>query len=1490
PAGTYSALARRLGLHFNHQPDLAGETSALATSLSADQVSPNAWRARAIARHPDSLAGFAQPMWESLAGAKLSDRQLGQFLDQLQRPDVANLPSLLVRELKLKTSRGFGSLNIHKQLLISQLEDCVSLHPSLLNEPAFIAVYLKRLLPGADADWQEDREARGAYIDRLGRFVRRLSAAHNSLKAYVLQHRLLHDMSIGQPNRERLLEFLRLPRQANYVKPELIQNQRNQDLVRETGQDLAPLGMAGSPEVLLRSYLGHFFLEDESWASFSEYVREDYLRRVFVETKILAGIGDRERWYSLLDDSNLYEQLEARVEINFLPIAKRKFGPDEAVAIDVDIKNVGTLLVKVFEIDAASFARAHGREVDASIDLDGLVAGSETTYTYDDHALLRVRRQFQFPELKRPGIYVIDFIGGGLSSRAVIKKGHLQLRERMGSAGHVLQVLDGSGKALPEASVQVAGHAYTADADGDIHVPFSTEPGSETIILQHGRLVSVAQFQQAAERYTLSAGIHVEREALLAEGLAKVLVRADLHVNGFSAAIELLEDPTLTLVAHDLDGTTTSTDVRGLKLRDGREFVHEFKVPENMLSLSFTLGGHVENLSLGQRQTLSSASMEFQLNAVDSTAETQSSVLERDATGFFVDVLGKNGEPQVGRVVEFQLTHRGFRDTYNVHLQTDDSGRIRLGALDGVERLHVSGFPNHIGDFPLIENRHTRTTELHGLVGHVLRLQYTGKSKELTRQDVSLIELRGDQFTSDRLPHVSLVAGFIELKGLPAGDYDLFLKHSRERVLVRITRGQATEGWAIGAQRMLELQRPQASLRSALWGQAGLEIQLDNPTAQTRVHVFNTRFVPTYDAYANLLPTAGHSLRAREVKPVRSTYNAARQIGDEYRYILERRFAKKYPGNMLQRPGLLLNPWSVNDSTNSIGIGGGMGGRFGGRKGLGKAAGRASGADRQQSFGVHPGTFPNFDFLSASSTSLANLRPDENGRISIPAARLGSGQHLRVLVMDDTSLIQTSIFRKQNALSSRDRRLAGALAPGEHFSEQRRIGTLATGESTALRDSASARVATYATLEDVFQVYRTLQPQSELENFAFLMKWPECSEKEKQNLYSKHACHELHVFLFHKDREFFERVLRPYLANKADKTFVDLWLLEEDLDAFLDPWAFALLNAFEQGLLAQRLERAAAGITRRLADRVESSKMSPSQLVELYRSLLSGNAFESSTQSVALGVGFKANRPLPDPSTARVQDSSGEESLEEVEQEVAEEMNHQDDFFLGTIKNKDAERRSVTRYLFQGLGPTKQYAEHNYWHTRIKDQNALLIRPNEFWLDFARSKQGELFLSPHFAQATRNVSEMMMALAVMDLPFLAKEHQTTRANGQLTLSAGSPLVIVRKELAPATKSDGVTKLLVGQQFFPLKDRYKTEGGVRLERLVTKEFLTGTAYGCRVVLTNPSADSVQLDLLMQIPAGAIPVQGGFRTRGIPVHLEPYATHTTEYGFYFPGKGH
>ena len=65
--------------------------------------------------------------------------------------------------------------------------------------------------------------------------------------------------------------------------------------------------------------------------------------------------------------------------------------------------------------------------------------------------------------------------------------------------------------------------------------------------------------------------------------------------------------------------------------------------------------------------------------------------------------------------------------------------------------------------------------------------------------------------------------------------------------------------------------------------------------------------------------------------------------------------------------------------------------------------------------------------------------------------------------------------------------------------------------------------------------------------------WNTLSPDAKRSKYSEFACHELNLFLRRKDPEFFKAVVLPFIASKHEKTFVDRWLLEEDLARFQDP-------------------------------------------------------------------------------------------------------------------------------------------------------------------------------------------------------------------------------------------------------------------------------------------------------------------------------------------------
>ncbi len=1506
PGAALAFLRQRLGLRFSHQREVSGGKPDLPTRLDPRLISPAALTRRALERHRGSLDGFRDSALLSLIGSDFDDDLLMSLLRRLERPDLPNLPALVVRNLRHRQSDGFGSLDIHEDLLLDQLEECVRLAPDLLNETGFIHVYLERLAPNPDVQWRYDVREREAYLQRLEAFTDRLAPAHNSLAAHVLHHRLVHDLALGKPDRERFMAYLRLPRDSGYVNPKYLRRRVRGDQLVDPERDYpTELDSIGNDEQLVRAYLAHFFASEDSYAPYAEYVREDYLKRLFAETKILAGSGDMERWYSLLDDPAYYEALKQRVEIEFPPTQRTYFATQEPVTIDVDLKNVDTLLVKVFEINTLNFHVAEEREVDASINLDGLVPNEEHTFEYEVNPLRRVQRQFSFPALERPGTYVVEFIGNGTSSRAVIRKGRLQYLARLGAAGHVFKVFDESGRHLRDASIHFGGREYPADDSGEVLLPYSTDGDRRAIVLSHGPLSTLEDFQHREERYALRAGIFLERETLLTRQKAKIVVRPRLALNGEAVSLELLEDPLLTITSHDRDGVASTLDVRDLELSAEQELVHEIQVPQDLASLSVSLRGRVRSLSRGETLDLESSSARFLVSAIDATAQTSSPLLGHTASGYVLDVLGKSGEPKVDRAVEVTLTHRDYTDPLSVTLKTDGRGRIELGDLEGITHVQASGLPDGFGAWTLPTPTRDYPTYLQGVAGHTIRVPYQGSAAAVSRSVASLLEVRGGAFVRDRRHHLALVDGFLELRDLPAGDYDLWLEEIGRGIGIMVTAGEARQGWAFGRDRILEL-AGRGALHVTRIDAAGEEllIQLANAREDARVHVVTTRYLTPFDPFRSLAVAPTRVPWDTDVVHPESTYHSGREIGDEYRYILERRYAKKFPGNMLRRPGLILNPWALEETRSAIGMGGGAGGSFGGKKGARASAGGGASAGPSTGRTSSPGIFPNLDFLPEPAVLLTNLRPDGEGLVRVPLAELGPGQLVHAVAVDQESTVYACLPLAERSLEPRDRRLPASLDPERHLTQQRAIEFVDAGETTVVEDVSTSEAQTFDSLAGVFQLLQTLGGAEDLGQFAFLLRWPELSEEERAELYSRYACHELHFFLHQKDPTFFDEVIRPYLAHKAHKTFLDQWLLEEDLSGYLDPWAFARLNVVERILLARRIEGEGEAGARHLRELLELVPPDPVRDALLFETALAGAAMDTApslgTRLAAAGeLARAALEPAASaaapggpasPGPARPK-ARGRKRAEELKEELAADFEEEGlelaDKDAGRMD--DLARRKQLRQLYRAPEQTRQYVEHNYWHRRIEEQDGDLIDINAFWLDFAGARPGEPFFSVHFPQATGNFAEMMLALAVLDLPFEAGEHTIETEGKRLSLSAASPLLMVRKQIREAGPAAEALPLLISQDFFRLDDRYHHEGNQRHDKYVTGEFLVDVAYGCRVVLTNPTSSPRDVELLLQIPQGALPVQGGFETRGLEVRVEPYGTQALEFAFYFPGPG-
>jgi hypothetical protein len=1524
PQASLKHIKDRLNLRFNHQKIELEQEVPLPVSLNKDLISHETLTTKAFTASKN-LSNFEDSAFDFLVRAELNPDQRRHLLSRLRRPDYAGLPQMVVDDLKYKHSGGFGSHPIHAALLLDQLEQCLKLMPKLIKQTNFINTYLTKLQPGSDIDWRGDPNETDAYLQRLLAFVRRLPPAQNSLKTHVLYQRLLFDEKRGIHSRDLFMEYIRLPRNVFYMNPDYLRRKEHQGVHAELSSDYhahTAFPPIGHDEPLVRRIVMNFLRDADSIDVFSDYIEHNYLNEVFSETKMVNGIGDMEQWYSLLSPAKV-RALRERVDIALLPVNDEFIEGGEEVTLDVAIKNVDKLIVKTYEINTRSYFHDNLSEITTAIDLDGLVSNHEETFAYTEVPLRRHVERFEFPHIRESGVYVIELIGNGISSRALIRKGRLTFTQRIGSAGHVFIIYDESGNKLSDASIWLSGHEHIAEENGEIAVPFSSKPGRQKIVIRHGEFAALGEFDHQAESYSLGGGIYAERESLVAGETCRVLIRAELSVNAIPVAIKLLEEIALSIQSIDIEGISTTKEVNDLELSDDDEFVYEFKVPDDLASLNFTLRGKVQNLSLNEKMHLE-FSKSIAVNGISHTDKTEALHLRRTRDEFRIELLGKTGEPRPDRAVHLTLKHRDFKRIIDVTLKTNRDGHIDLGNLADIVKLTASGPEKTTRTWRLDRDRCVERPVVHGLVREPMTIPYMGAQPKRIEDVISLLELRGGTYVRDVISHARIKDGFIVIEDLDPGDYDLFIKPESRRVLLRITAGKRVGAQLLSRDRVLE-QRVGAPLQMSEIVTAGNQIKLrvQNATPETRIHIVATRFVPEMASYYEIgvplvaLP-AMHTLRRPQ-----SQYLSGRNIGDEYRYILERRYAPKYPGNMLRNPSLLLNPWSLRKT--DTGVDRAAEGEAWASEPLLEEAER--GARSVQHFAKGDGrarsAFASFDFLPTATAVLENLRLDQKGGIRVEREALGGGRQIHIVAINRDSAVYRKTALAPSDESHRDRRLTKILDPKGHFTERRRVSIAPAETPFIVEDIRSSKIELYDSLAKVYRLYATLSGDATLTEFGFILGWPRLEAEKKRALYSKYACHELNVFLHEKDPQFFDDVIRPYLANKKDKTFMDHWLLNADLSAYLEPWAYHRLNIAERALLGRRINAEAEHASRHAKDRYDLIPPNMERFNHFFKTAIragaletAGVAFDAAWDDVT-GESLRAEEfnALGAPAATEGQMTARKRSLELAAGEdmakyefdelskyadvskqseppvgsgiriapVAADMERFDD------GRRDVSRRERARQFYQKLDKTEEWVENNYYKIPIEQQTADHVTVNGFWKDAAGHANGDGFLSPNVAEASRNFTEMMLALAVLDLPFESGHHEITRQGAQLEITPTNDIIVFHKQVRDAEESGETQVILISQNFFARDDRYRHEDNERFDKFVTEEFKIARVYGCHIVLTNPTSTRRKVDVLLQIPEGSLPVLNGFYTRSLHMQLEPYSTQAVEYYFYFSSPG-
>jgi len=814
-----------------------------------------------------------------------------------------------------------------------------------------------------------------------------------------------------------------------------------------------------------------------------------------------------------------------------------------------------------------------------------------------------------------------------------------------------------------------------------------------------------------------------------------------------------------------------------------------------------------------------------------------------------------------------------------------------------------------------------------------------GKSISLVANAVegrySLFELRDGFPYANRSTRIQEKPGTIFIDGLEEGDY-LLRDHFREvRTKIRILKAKALGDWWQSPTQMIEKQHYSPSYLESVEQRDGkFLLNLKDYDAGTRVHVIG-RVFQIAQPEGSLWPSRTSEPQHKEIITPRSLYVSNRRLGDEQQYVMDRAQQRHLPGNMLPAPSWLLRPWQNQESDGYIREleeDDAMPDRKVSQRGpMADSDGEIDGGGGERVLADNI-----CQFLREGSFCLSNLRANEHGTVVLDAVDLVGKSQLQIVVTHPNGVSYHSVLLDKvdvATLTGNDQRLRSHFSEAEHRCEKRVIETLKGGEWNQVGQAGNTRFRVISEIKDLFAYYTKTcgGDREDWELFRPITNWPEYSFEEKCKLYEKLACHELHLFLYHKDRDFFDRVVLPHLSNKLEKRFIDQWFLGSDLSKFAEPWQLASLNPVELVLLAQRMPTAKAQIEQLMRHQLED----PQNFRSLRRNLFGiamvgrkeefqgnlslvvatgeiwselgreyslwapmGDGFPAAGMGGMGGMGggfeFEYQGPrLAVPGFLQEADDAQEEAEEKEDRSVRVNDESNEEAILA--EELDASLRSNTHKSIEQFYPQANWKFSRTYRWResayYRPTGSWKIRFTSFWLDWLNhsSEKGPL-LSEHLDWGPSDFSTAIIALATLDFPWENQyEWKVEAGNVWIRPQHDCVAFVQRTETVGTAKEAG--QIGLAQQTFVYHPS-ESDSGLESDAdqtEVSEHFSKGVPYQNRIVIMNPTDKEVQLDVLAQIPQGAIPLNGSEMTRSWYMIVPPFENLDVNVEFYFPENG-
>jgi hypothetical protein len=249
-------------------------------------------------------------------------------------------------------------------------------------------------------NFKYDEKVQIKFFDELWKLSLKLGVINNDIKISLMLVCLEFDWKRCRQNIDKFTEILKIPQNIHFfvVKGKEGKIYPNNSVFGWTGADYV------DSHLLIKKYLLHFLstlslslsnssssfvsssviTSSKQYKEFQQYIEKDYLHKLYVEASILNGTMDVNKLSERVEDAGFIEQLNNRIDLTFVDQNQKIFHTNDEVSLTVNVKNVKKLFVHVYEINSFSYYSIEKKQIEAGVDLDGLVPGEKQEYDYSN--------------------------------------------------------------------------------------------------------------------------------------------------------------------------------------------------------------------------------------------------------------------------------------------------------------------------------------------------------------------------------------------------------------------------------------------------------------------------------------------------------------------------------------------------------------------------------------------------------------------------------------------------------------------------------------------------------------------------------------------------------------------------------------------------------------------------------------------------------------------------------------------------------------------------------------------------------------------------------------------------------------------------------------------------------------------------------------------------------------------------------------------------